>query len=204
MSYEVGQAVIVDGVKGYTVVKVNRSSCKVEKDGKTSIKPLAFIEPAEASTKKKPAGTSRKRATKKTSGIKKVAGGKKVNPNKVHKEDYEIQQEEEGKKNSRKRSKTSYTRDDDDGDDTSAADTVSQAPKSNKKRSTVQDPITKLLSKEDTVTKMINAVKKHKAYKHINQDAFKRVISQKNELGMGLIRMRLGNLLRGAVNRSKK
>ena len=174
MAYEVGQKVTVDGVKGFTIVKVMKSSAKVKSSqGKTSIKPFAFIEAEKGSAPAKKSAPSRKRSAP-----------------------------PEKKSSSRKR--PSYTAPDDEQgeDDDSVADEVSGAPA--KKRETVDDGVTSVLAKVDTPTKMIDAVKKHKAYKHINTEAFKRVVSQKNELGIGLIRMRLGNLLRGAINRSKK
>lgn len=196
MSYKVGQQVIVDDKSGYTVVKINKNSCKVKSsDGKISIKPNCFIEPDDGKQEKSGGGKSRKRTS---SEMKKPAGGKKIHPHEKHVQDYGDEEQK-----SRKRTKP-YTRPDDDEDDGSAAGEVDTSVHKKKSRKGIDDTVSKLLGKLDTPTKMIDAVKHHKDYKNMNADAFKRTVSQKNDLPSGLFRMRMGNLLRGAINRTEK
>ena len=172
-----GQEVMVDGNAGFTVVKLMNLSAKVEdEDGKSKIVPYSQITTGKGS--KKPASKKEeeeKPAPKKTS--------------------------------KKKPAKKSYTKPDEDAEnedpDDSAAEITSSAPVKQYKRK-VGDDIGTLLDKAGTPTKMIDAVKKHKAYKHINQEAFKRTAVQKNDLQSGLFKMRLANLLRAAVRRMEK
>lgn len=63
------------------------------------------------------------------------------------------------------------------------------------------DNIANVFSGAVNPNEVIAIMKKHPAIGFINKDSFMKTVSQKNTLQFGLFRMRMGNLLRGAIKR---
>lgn len=78
------------------------------------------------------------------------------------------------------------------------------APVQSVRRETVQDEVTRFLNKCDGHRDMIAKVKKSKYFANINQKAFSRTAKEANKIQYGLLRMRIGNLLRGAISKAEK
>ena len=178
-NFKVGQAVIADGKEGYEIVKLMNLSAKVkDSSGKTKIFPYALLNP--------------------------VGGGKKSGGNNSKKSKATVSKSTKSKSKPKpKPKKPAYTASDEEQEDSINDDTPPEIPKKKYKRS-VGDNVSDLLTKAGTPTKMIDAVKKHKAYKFINTDSFKNTVALKNELSSGLFKMRIANLLRAAIRRSEK
>ena len=175
-SLKVGQKVIVDGKAGFTIEKLMNLSAKVvDKDGKSKIVPYSLISVGKADSK---ASSTKKDAP---------AKGKK---GKAYIKDDEDPDDEDPE-------------DDEPAEEDPDDDEPAETPVKKYKRN-VGDDISEMLADAGTPTKMVDACKKHPAYKHINMDAFKRTAAQKNDLQSGLFKMRLSNLLRAAVRRAEK
>jgi len=209
-TYNPGDAVSVDGEGGYTVLKVMKSSLKVEKDGNTSIKPMALCEldggeaPAEKPASRK---RSSKKAAPKGTGVKAKPRRNPVEdaenpPTKSRKRKAPAEKPAASKKSYEKRDSSKDGEVVDKGESTKGTASKPKAARPTKKSEA--DPVGKVLWDCDTPTKVVNAVKGHKAYKFVNTDSFKKTVAQKNDLQFGLFRMRMGNLLRGAINRASK
>lgn len=98
---------------------------------------------------------------------------------------------------SKKKSHT-VTQDEQSDNNDSVDEKVSNKPENKKTSKFMLDDVSRYLSKFDTPAKLIAGAKKHPAYKHANKDAFKRAENVKNEIHFGLLRMRIGNMLRSA------
>lgn len=72
------------------------------------------------------------------------------------------------------------------------------------KRETVKDAITSFLAKCDDAKSMIAKVKNSKYFKNINRKAFDKTAKEAKNIQFGLLRMRMGNLLRGAIRNAEK
>ena len=67
----------------------------------------------------------------------------------------------------------------------------------------VKDAVTSALAKCGSKKEMVELVRGHKAFPSINEEAFKRTVKGMKETPDGLFRMRIGNLLRGAVKKAE-
>lgn len=180
-SFKVGQSVICDGTGGYSIVKLMNLSAKVEdEDGNTKILPYSLIEPEGGSGKKASGKAKTKKKEEKPKSKPKTSSKSKAGKKKAYVASDEDQDE-----------------DIDDNNDKPPA-----PPKFKKRKQSVNDEVSELLAEAGTETKMVTAVKKHEAYPHINKESFKRTVGLKGQIGLGLFKMRLANLLRGAIKRS--
>ena len=73
-----------------------------------------------------------------------------------------------------------------------------------KRKAPINDEVTKFLSEVKSNADAISKTKKHEYFGTINTKAFAKLVEQKDDLGGGLFRMRLGNMLRGARSKSEK
>ena len=198
-TFALGQLVNVEGEEGeFTIVKVMKSSAKVEKDGVTRIKPFALLTPKGGDSE-----PSAKPSRKLSDNPKSTKSRKREKASEP-----KSRKREKADKGTKGKKSTGYTMPQDEqeatlGDGTNTpVDDAQPTEKKTYPRSR-DDKVAKELAKADSPAKLIAAIKKHSAYASINRDAFKRLCDQK-DLQFGLFRMRAGNLLRGAIARKGK
>jgi len=106
--------------------------------------------------------------------------------------------------------KYQYNEDDPDFEKNEAQETKSTSKSTSKSapvsksRVTVQDEVTKFLSKFDSAYPMVTAIRKSKYFATINRKSFDKTTKETKTLAFGLLRMRMGNLLRGAISKAAK
>lgn len=116
-------------------------------------------------------------------------------------------QDDLDKSPSRKKSKTDELSEEDKADiaaakEHQAAKNGGEAPV--KRKPAIQDEVSKFLSETKSNADAITKTKKHEYFGNINEKAWKKLVEAKDELGGGLFRMRLGNMLRGARTKGEK
>lgn len=191
-SFKEGCAVVVDEKSGFTVQKLMNLSAKVEDaSGKTKIVPYALME--------LPGGKGND-VHEKTNTAKKAKKEIKFDDPENNEDDIPVKEKPKSKKKH-----NPYVAEVDPEDDTTDSndDNVEAATKKKYARS-VGDDISDMLKECPTIDKMLAAARKHSAFKFVNQDSFKNLVGLKGSLQTGLFKMRLSNLLRGAVRKSEK
>lgn len=200
--FAVGQKVKINDEGGYVIVKLMTQTAKVEKDGKTSIKPLVMLESngvnqdgGNSERMNQPKIDAPKSRRRPANGTPKVEKPKeKSKAPKAKKSKAEKPKAEKPKKNMR------YIGPGADPDDTPASVPSEQRQYPRNKG----DAVSKYFADADTFSKLETAVRKHPAFGSINEKSFRNTLKKAKSLQFGLLRMRMGNLIRGAISRAKK
>lgn len=194
MNIEVGQTISIDGENGFTVVKIMKMTVKAEKDGVTKVYPIAMIDDASRG-----AGAVEDNET--TTDCGEVASMDGVS----------VQQQELPLQNvPTKRRKKPETIATENPNEETAEDAGQESPLTSNdvdgvavvkkpRKPAVNDSVTVALAGADTASKVEKAARTHSSFPFINKVAFKRAIAEKGNLQLGLLRMRVGNMLRAAV-----
>jgi hypothetical protein len=85
-----------------------------------------------------------------------------------------------------------------------AAGDDKEVPAKPKRKGAIEDEVSKFLADTKSNADAIAKTKKHEHFEFMNKKAWTKLIEQKDTLGGGLFRMRLGNMLRGARSKSVK
>jgi hypothetical protein len=199
-----GSIVKIEGdKKEYTVVKVMKNSVRIKgDDGSERIKPIAFIEHVKSAESDESTENEKLQEKKKTQKNGETKGKRRV-----------------GVAGKRKNNDNVKTYDAEDNEDSGRVPETARVQKETKKKSggvitkkrkhsntSGQDDVANLLLECNTNKQMLSAVKSKsfKASKYVNKDAVKKLESKIDELSTGLVRMRVGNIMRGALKRMEK
>jgi hypothetical protein len=180
-TFALGQKVVVEDQNG-VIEKIMKSSAKVNFDGKVRIVPFSLIEDDGSSPA--PAAPAASRRREAPAAPAKPAAGKAAPAPAKKQKGYTIPQEDLDEANEVDKSEPG-------------------APEEKKHYENRNDNTAKFLSEFDDPVKMYNAVMRHEAHAFLNKDAMANLKPQLSKINTGLVRMRLGNMLRSAIKKAK-
>jgi hypothetical protein len=189
MAFALGQSVVVDGIRGHVIEKLLKHTAVVERNGRKKTVPLSMVEPDDG-----PALP-----------VEKTEPAKEVQT-----EQQSLPLDAEEKPASKRRSKKEAAPAPAAAAAAPASDDKDEGPVTHETAAKKEKPVKKITSGKDVCAFMSGidnfndlekAVRAHKLFPSINKEAFKRAVEQKKTVGYGLLRMRIGNMLRAAERR---